>query len=459
MRILLICDHKWRDLPNLIALKVRLEHRFEHTVVLTPVKDMGAMFHLFEPHCVVFNHMNLGPFRQFAKRLQEDGAAVVVLPTEGRPSRKELLPVTYGKYTDYSNVDLYLSWSAEVERNMVQLGTLLPDHIETVGCTRFDFYREPLCRMVSTRERFCAKHDLDPDRPIVTWATQYNYARFLHENQEFNRKDLTRLGVKACFEAVGYDIERLPEDQHYERLAAADAFFEVARARPQVQFIIKPHPGEDIAFYQERVKRASLPNVSFIFQEYIWDLLNATDLHLHQACTTAIEGWLLRKPTVEMKLDNRLPFVWDEMEAGSDKAESAADLGDIVDSYLTGHTLSEGMQSRREQHIEKWFYKVDGRRCQEAARHIDNLLEDHPGRRHWSWKVQLRYALVDRFDLPWSISLRKPSTWAPERPTDGLQLDFKGQVNKHITRFDVRSYQARIKPLILDRTNQEGVRV
>lgn len=451
MRILLICDHKWRDLPNLVALKVILETRYGHTVALTSARDRAVLLDLFQPDCLIFNHMNGKGYREIARHLQDQGVAVVVLPTEGRPSFKELLPLIYGQYTDLSHVDLYLSWSEHVTENMIRLGTISTDRVVTVGCTRFDFYCPPLNEQVRPKETFCRRYHLDPQRPIVTWATQYNYARFLHHKQDFNRRDLANMGVKARYEAVGYDIERFPEDQHYERRAASAAFFQVAQSRPHVQFIIKSHPGEDIAFYQKQVKEAGLSNVSFIFQEYIWDLLSATDLHLHRHCTTAIEAWLLGKPTVEMKMDVRTPFAWEEMEAGSDSAQSAAELGDIVDHYLAGHTITEAMQRRREAYVKEWFYKVDGQRCQEAAFYIDDLLKGRPGRRVRSSKARLRYTLSDRLNLPWrGISLRKPWTWRPERPSQEVQLDHIGSADRYITRLDVRRYEAQIKPLLLN---------
>ncbi len=450
MRILLICDHKWRDLPNLVALKVTLETQHGHTVTLASGRDRAVLLDLFQPDCVVLNHMNGKGYREIAHRLQDQGVSVVVLPTEGRPSFKELLPFVYGQYTDLSNVDLYLPWSDHVTENMIRLGTISVDRVMTVGNTRFDFYCPPLNKQVLSKEAFCRRYHLDPQRPIVTWATQYNYARFLHRNQDFNRRDLAALGVRACYEAAGYDIERFPEHQFHERLAASAAFFQVAQSRPRVQFIIKSHPGEDIAFYQERVKEARQPNVSFVFQEYIWDLINSTDLHLHRHCTTAVEAWLLGKPTVEMKLDVRTPFAWEEMQAGSDSAQSAADLGDIVDHYLAGHAVAEEMQQRRDAYIEKWFYKVDGRRCQEAARHIHDLLNGRDGRRMQSRKAKLRYSLSDRLNLPWRrMSLRKPRTWRPERLTQKVQLVHIGSADRYITRFDVRQYEAQIKPLLL----------
>ncbi len=383
MRIHLLCDHKWRDLPNLAALKLRLEF-LGHRVLLSTTKDARAMIAAFRPDCVVFNHLFSAANRELARTLQQGGVGVVVLPTEGAV-RPELLTLSAGEFSDYRVADLILAWSETSAKDIRDRWGFDHDRVPAAGCTRFDFYHPAFASVIVPRERFCATYDLDPTRPIVTWATQYGYA---HLNGDAGSpqmaqwlRELDEIGVTTCYGRIGMDPLRIPGIHANGRAAAAQAFFALAKAMPDVQFLIKPHPIEELEFYRGRIVEAGCENIRFCPSTYIWDVLNATDVQLHRHCTTAVETWLWRKPTIELGMDPSPGLNWFDREEGSDMARDTDELIALVAAYLDGAEVDAERQAYRDAYVEKWFGTMDGRRCKTAGDLIDDFLRKRGKRR------------------------------------------------------------------------------
>ncbi|MCD4743140.1 MAG: hypothetical protein K8R67_11760 [Desulfobacteraceae bacterium] len=68
-----------------------------------------------------------------------------------------------------SRPDQLTCWSAFMRDNLVDIGGFLPEQIEIIGAPGFDPYSDPDGKW--TRQEFCDKIGLDPDRPILLFAT------------------------------------------------------------------------------------------------------------------------------------------------------------------------------------------------------------------------------------------------------------------------------------------------
>ena len=228
------------------------------------------------------------------------------------------------------------------------------------------------------------------------------------------------------------------------RQACADAFVALVAERPQLQFVLRPHPNENREFYRSLLATHDLGNVRFCPQDYIWNVLNASDLHLHRHCTTAIEAWMWDKPTIEMGMDPMSKLPWPEREAGSDMARTANDLIAIADHYLSGASVNGTIRSYRRDYVHQWFGPADGERCRSAAQSIDSMLQAFGRRRSMSepyagvsaparqvGAAVVRYALSRKPNQP----LRRRISAAAVDPRD-----------KQITRKDVRAYSRLIAP-------------
>lgn len=380
MRIQLFCDHKWRDLPNVAAIKVALERK-GHRVMVSSTKDAVALAMVFRPDAVVFNHLFSKAYRNIASALKANGRAVVVLPTEGA-MRPEYSSIAAGEFSDFSGADLVLAWSESAANDIRQRWRAFAPNVAVAGCTRFDFHHQRFRSLVMGRDEFCRRNELDPNRPIATWATAYAYAH-LHENTskaswaQFKREG-EEVGIAECLRRIGIKLTDLPRLFAEGRQACATSFFRAAKAMPDVQFVIKPHPVENRDFYRTYVQKHALKNVRFCPEDYVWNILNATDVHLHRHCTTAVEAWMWNKPTIEMGMDHHPAWEWPDREAGSDVALTTDDLVDLIRLGLD-EPVDVDKKNYRQNYIQKWFGPVDGRRCEAAADLIDISLRNQAG--------------------------------------------------------------------------------
>ena len=446
MRIQLLCDQKWRDLPNLTALKLALEAR-GHRVLISTIKDVAAMAVAFRPDCVVFNHVLSSYGQKLAKALQASNVAVVVLPTEGamRPERRT---IAEGEFVDAWPVDLYLAWSETGAQAVRKRWSLDDTKVQAIGCTRLDFYTPRFRSAVASRDDFCRALDLDPACPVVTWASAYSFSE-VHRDPKTHAKFLRETadkGISECYRRAGIDPTVIPAMQTEGRAASAAAFAALAAARPRIQFVLRPHPNENRGFYRAIIEENSLRNVRFCPEGYIWDVLNTSDVHLHRHCTTAIEAWMWDKPTIEMGMDRMQHLQWPDREAASDVATSAEELIVLVDKYLGGAKVSETMRDYRRNYLHTWFGPADGQRCVKAAEAIDTMLARRGRRR------RVLTPLRDMNIAPRQVAAAVMRYALGHKPNQPLRRRLAAGVfdprDKQITRGDVRAYSRLVAPAI-----------
>ena len=449
MRIHLLCDHKWRDLPNLTALKISLE-RLGHQVLLSTTLDAHAMIKAFRPDCIVLNHLFSDANRKIARLMKASGAIVVVLPTEGAV-RPEFVTLAEGEFSDYTLADLHLCWSQSAAEDICRRWGFDAERAPVAGCNRFDFYHSNFASVVDTREDFCSKYGLDPSRPIITWGTQYCYAHLNGKKgtPEFARwqREFADVGASVCYERIGVDPDEIPTFHAEGRQISARAFFVLTKAMPNAQFLIKPHPVEELDFYRREIEQSGCTNIRFCPANYIWNVLNASDIQLHRHCTTAIESWMSQRPTIEMDFGPSVGLSWVEREGGSDSASNPEELIAIVSDYLSGRHLSQECLDYRRDYVERWFGPQDGKRCSETAKLLHCFLEKHGRRRQYfqaivglnttpvkSLGALLRYSLNRLPDAPFFRPM----------PKKKATVSF----DKLITRGDVAAYAVKLESVV-----------
>jgi hypothetical protein len=438
MRVQLLCDHKWRDLPNLTAAKLELE-RLGHRVLVSTTKDAVPLMQWFRPDCVVFNHLFGETYRKLSRALHDAGIAVVLLPTEGA-MRPEYVSIAAGEFADFSACELFLPWSENAARRLRERWQLSETASPAIGCTRFDFYSPQFASAITSRDDFCRQYGLDPRRPIVTWATQYGYAHLVDATAAREKlvREAVDVGLIACNERIGVKFKEIPRMHAEGRDAAAGGFFAAAKALPHAQFVVRPHPVEDRDYYRRKTRELSLDNVAFAPSDYIWNVLNASDVHLHRQCTTAVEAWMWEKPTIEMGMDAFRHWRWPDREAGSNTVHDEAQLVRTIGEYLDGRKVDEAVLRYRREYIHEWFGPADGRRCLTAARMISEFLARRGRRRRYITPLgkvgsppRLTAAAVVRYAL--SKRPNEPLFRAAAPPSSGPE-------DKLITRRDISAY-------------------
>lgn len=377
-RVLLLVDFKYRDLPGLALLKVLLEQMGSYDVVLAPhVSSFDESFYLrkYRPHLVALPYLLTPDHVARARRMRKQGVGVAVIPTEGFSILPEDWMCIAGGFLDLECVDLFFVWNESIAELVSQHRRLPFERCVVAGVPRLDFYRPPLRDLFLSKERFCARYDMDPLRPVVTWATNFAFVLFAGKPAE-----ITNLVER--YRAAGFtrypvysDLPALIEREVESREVLTRAVLRVAERYPDAYVVIKVHPGEELAWYYERAAAAGLANVRIVGREYIWDVLSATDVHLHRACTTGLEAWLLDKPTIDLQF---APGDWlrrAEIAQGEDLAASVEECVDRIGYYLAGGEIPGDQRAARRRIIRWFFGPVDGQSAQRHAEAIHNWLE------------------------------------------------------------------------------------
>jgi hypothetical protein len=444
MRIQLLCDHKWRDLPNLTAIKLELE-RLGHRVLVSTTKDAVPLMQWFRPDCVVFNHLFGQHYRQLSHALRDAGVAVVMLPTEGA-MRPEYVDIAAGEFADFSACELFLPWSQNAAQMLRDRWQLDAARSPVIGCTRLDFYCPQFASAITRRDDFCRQYGLDPARPIVTWATQYGYAHLVDapESRIKLAREAADVGLNVCNERIGLDFDDIPRLHAAGRDAAAQAFFAAAKALPRAQFVLRPHPVEDRNYYRARMRELRLDNVVFCPSDYIWNVLNASDVHLHRQCTTAIEAWMWGKPTIELGMDSDPHWQWADREHGSDMVRDTDALVAAIESYLSGRKVDDAVARYRRAYIKTWFGPADGTRCAAAAEAISAFLAQRGTKRSYLGSLG---AVRARPRETVTAGLRYLLAKKPNERLIGRTPPSSGPEDKLITRRDVANYERLVAPV------------
>lgn len=376
MLVVLACDQKWRDLPSLVVIKRRLES-FGHRVRIVSTKELEPLIAVLQPNLVLLNHFWDHRYQRLAKRLRSYGIAVGVLPTEGAIPTDIWGPMVFGEFTDYSLLDFYLSWNEATALGIGEAGRLSKDKIKVVGCPRFDFVVDPLIKSCMTKAEFCDRFGFEIGRPIVTWASRFSLAKLSYASTDalkFFEREAKEIGYWQSIESKGDSVESLISVFKDALDAFLHAFTEIAKRMPEIQFVFKPHPNDDVEYIKRHIEKVALPNIQLSLGAYIADFIRASDILINSDCSTSVEAWVLNVPVIDAQLVTDNISGRPDIQAGNFVARTVDDIERLILRLLVDRSIEKNMQIERDAFVEKWFGKIDGRRCESAADSINHFL-------------------------------------------------------------------------------------
>ena len=437
-KVLLITDHKWRDLAGYVYLKFILEKNYGIKVRLCRLGEERFWVYHEKPDLVIYNHLYEDRKVQFARWLKKQKVGVIILPTEGIPYEK-VQDLAAGKFTDLSPVDLYLSWNEPMAQRIIDLGKLPPEKIKVIGVPRFDFYFPPLTRLLPSKEEIQKQYGLrvKADAPIILYATNYTVASF-KDNRSFLYKDWETLKLNKVDGYKAEQTENLIKWDTVSRDLTIDSVRRLLRDLPDIQVIYKPHPSENHSFYHYIIKelKEQFPErFAFVVQEYIWNLLNIADVLLQRTCTTAIEAWIFGKPTLELHLHPQEFYFSKEHACGSDIVYNYEDVKKRIAYYAGGGSIAESMQTYRSDFLKKWCHTLDGKRTADAASSITQFLQVQE-KTNYSFSAEEFFSSYPKEYLKQLIRYGRLFIWKRILGQDKI-----GRIDKQFVRKDMESWK------------------
>jgi len=155
---------------------------------------------------------------------------------------------------------------------------------------------------------------------------------------------------------------------------------ELARAK-KWELIVRPHPYEKIDVFRawiEKLPADQQAGVRLDKESMITPLILNSELQIScETCTTALEAWIARKPTIELLLLKNPVYYHAELAALQPVCENPAEIVGLVEQELQ-QPEQTAFQAGRHAHLEKWCYTTDGQSCSLVAEVIAEAVKRAP---------------------------------------------------------------------------------
>lgn len=362
----MIVPYKARDLEGHALVAHRLTRRFGCEVILTNGYRLETKMLEHAPDAVVFDHLSWNFKVSQAKLAKSLGMKVVVLPTEGLFQDEEGAVRRAGKLHNASHLpDRYLTWGDYPRRALLKQRLMTEEQVSSVGCPRFDFYREPYLKLMPTRAELLENLKFEnPAAPTILWATNTPYAarsasKMLERQTKRARKPIAE--VRAHI-----------EDHKVQFREHSKIVFELARRHPEWNFIIKVHPAEWINPYLEMEQKTK--NIKIAFDAPIRQFLYHADVLLQRNCTTATEAWMFDKPVLNLEIGEYRRPVRREYLDGNHRVFNADEAEIMIGEYLGGKEIPAAPIAARRAFIADFYHRIDGRANERCAGIIAEIL-------------------------------------------------------------------------------------
>lgn len=436
-KILISIDHKWRDLPGYVYLGHLLKKK---NFKVEYCRNGLERFYIqgFKPHIIIINHLYDKRRQEYLKKIADNGINVIILPTEGIPTLAKYREISAGVENDLSSLTLHFLWNEPMKEVTSKNATITEEKLKVIGVPRFDFYKEPLSKTLISKNEFIKKYHLKENLPIITFATNYTQAQFATQNQDFLKEDSEILGYDKFLREME-DEETISQKDFKSRDIAIKAFIKLVKELENVNFILKLHPSEEHTYYFDLLQnelKDYTDRVTVIIQEYIWDILNVTDIELKRSCTTGIESWILGHPTIEMKLNPKEWYYSPEHVVGSDIVTDYDELKNTIQAYLNGKDISEDKKQKREDFLNTWCYKVDGKSTSRAVEEISKL-----NLRKIHLPFNLKQLLIYYILKYGNNRLHDFKVYGISSMFKNNRTDKLGRVDKHFNRKDIQKWE------------------
>jgi len=227
----------------------------------------------------------------------------------------------------------------ETARVLTRVSSYPPKAVVVTGQPRTDRICVGLDRF--DRRRVANRIGLDPGRPILLLATQ-NFPR--------------------------------QEDRHRVLEVAAAGAMRV----PDVQVVIKPHPGEKDNFLERTLMKLGASKVIVRRDLDLYTALALCDVLATGTSTVGIEALMFGKPVIIVGgLPSPLPLasVGAALEANSDE-----EFARFLRELLSGGRILDQLRQAAQAYLADAFYKVDGRASERVVDVIEQLLEEEVDR-------------------------------------------------------------------------------
>ena len=364
--VCLIVDNPLRDLEGLVLLGRQLAAKGA-TVTLVPMYEQGFDVPALRPDLVLVNYTRPNN-ADLIKSYKRAGILVGVLDTEGiggkNPEHFAEMVKSVG-CTDL--VDLYCVWGQAQHAAFLRHGTVPAAVLHATGCPRYDFCAAPWRAALP-------KPSIEPGYVLINTNFPVANPRFSDSSSD-EEEAMVQAGFSREF------ARQFVVDAGEAYRSVLETSTRLARHFKDVQFVLRPHPFENIGSYDAL---AELPNFHVRQDGTSLEWISRARLLVHQNCSTAIEATMLKVEPLSMEWFNTPSLRLEAATRVSRGAGSESDLIELVKQGLDERLppVAREIEQSRQQIIGDLFTAVDGASSSRVAKVVlDTIAAGRSGKR------------------------------------------------------------------------------
>ncbi|MEZ0391136.1 MAG: surface carbohydrate biosynthesis protein [Pseudobdellovibrionaceae bacterium] len=377
--IAIVIDNPVRDLPSCCLLAKQLVD-LGYEVDLVPMYGGGAF--LFERHydLVLLNYARKNN-KQMLVRLARAGSLIAILDTEGG---------VFGSYKEKDSNDYlqtviederirdlikeYFVWGEGLYKMLQDRKVYKPEQLQLTGTPRSDFYSTPWDQLFRLPGNF--ESQFASGFVLIT-------SSFPMVNPAFQTVEAEKKMMIETFHYSEAFIENLFKRlKNAQQMYIESALF-LAQQFPQIPFVYRPHPFEDLKIYQKAF--ANQKNLFLIKEGVIGQWLSKCLCLIHFESSTSFEARFAGKPAFGYA---GFQDIWDmpEIQSMTEYVETPEQMKAQIEKVIAGNyqilpKISEAIKT-----IEKQVYfRVDGKSYLRVA---DRIKTFQAVPRSWSHVVK-----------------------------------------------------------------------
>jgi surface carbohydrate biosynthesis protein len=354
-----IVDHPKRDLPGAVQFaRAAIARRCEAYII--PLYDQAFDIPLLALDAVVVNFARPANL-DVVQAYRSMGLPVYVMDTEGgnhtvAGSNTPVRLAQQLRERDFSQLlSGYFFWGSALRDVFAEHCGMQADRLIATGCPRFD-YASPRWQPVLRK----------PEQGYVLVNSNYPLI-----NPRFSG---SLAAEREAMVAVGWEggyVDRLIDELKAAFKNFTESVARLARDLPELRFVYRPHPFENIDFYKERF--VDFLNVRVDGSGDALTAISNARCVLHLNCATAIEATMLRTLPISLEylntptLLNHAPLPSRISKQAHSYEEALAWLRDTEAA-----AASFAFESVHERYVYPWFHHNDGGA---SDRIVDALLQ------------------------------------------------------------------------------------
>ena len=363
----------------LVDLKVRdqlgvslIAHHLEDLGIkahLEPLESWRSCINAWKPDMIIFNHLLHSHITDLSEKLHQWGILVGCLLNEGLALNDSAR--TYLSEPQFPNVhcDLFLTWN-KVHQECLREAKLVtpPENAIAIGVPRFDFYHQPWSNYYLKPKK--------TTRTRILLNTTFALSHFFKESPEKRKSLYVSLGNGKI--PVAIDYNKMIDDHYHSRDRLID-YLKPLLDSQNYDITLRPHPREDTVFYKDLI--ASLPAdqqklITLDPNAPVFSAILNSDIVLNcEDCTTSVESWIAKKPTLTLTFTKNPAFFTELYATCSPQVSEPSALIQAITRDLETPEQPD-YQAQRKSYLEKWLFKTDGQSAFRAAQEINRVLKE-----------------------------------------------------------------------------------